>query len=140
MVEKSLRPKLRPKNLGKKNNSSAPKTSLRPVLRPKPKQKPTGNIFTYDEDIKGITTEGGKPLQIKKSYVRGKNFEIPMTALKGLISRANKQGGFSGTVKQILEFIQNNNPTRKQMEKFLMTTSASKGKLITKKKPKPYKK
>ena len=136
MVEKSKRPVLRPPEVEKK--STAPKTSLRPVLRPKKKpaqkNKPQGNIFTYDEDIEGITTEDGKVLRQKQSYVRGKDFEIPVKSLRGLITTSNQQGGFSGTVQQLFEFIQKNNPTRKQMEKFLMTTSANKGGLMKKKK------
>jgi len=136
MVEKSKRPVLRPPEVEKK--STAPKTSLRPVLRPKKKpaqkNKPKGNIFTYDEDIEGITTEDGKALRQKQSYVRGKDFEIPVRSLRGLIETSNQQGGFSGTVNELFEFIQKNNPTRNQMEKFLMTTSANKGGLMKKKK------
>ena len=136
MVEKSKRPVLRPPEVEKK--STAPKTSLRPVLRPKKKptqkNKPQGNIFTYDEDIEGITTEDGKALRQKQSYVRGKDFEIPVRSLRGLIETSNQQGGFSGTVNELFEFIQKNNPTRNQMEKFLMTTSANKGGLMKKKK------
>ena len=116
MVEKSKRPVLRPPEVGKK--STAPKTSLRPVLRPKKKpvqkNKPQGNIFTYNEDIEGITTEDGKALRQKQSYVRGKDFEIPVRSLRGLIETSNQQGGFSGTVNELFEFIQKNNPTRKQ--------------------------
>ncbi len=138
MVERSLKPVLRPKNLGGLKKSVRPKLrpkeNTKPKEKPMPRKKPQGNIFTYDEDIEGITTEDGKALRQKQSYVRGKDFEIPVRSLRGLIETSNQQGGFSGTVQQLFEFIQKNNPTRKQMEKFLMTTSANKGGLMKKKK------
>ena len=127
MVEKSLRPKLRPKKQG-----DAPKTSLRPRLR---ERRFEINSMMYDDKEQSVidfidkngNTERTLPLfEVEKIWKKNKS---------GLEPTAGRY-----SAKKVMKYLKENNPSSKEFIKWASSTALNKGGLLAKKKPKAYNK
>jgi len=127
MVEKSLRPKLRPKKQG-----DAPETSLRPRLR---ERRFEINSMMYDDKEQSVidfidkngNTERTLPLfEVEKIWKKNKSGLEPLA------------GRYSA--KKVMKYLKENNPSSKEFIKWASSTALNKGGLLAKKKPKAYNK
>ncbi len=117
MVEKSLRPKLRPKKKG-----NAPKTSLRPKLR---ERRFEINSMMYDDKKQSVIDFIDKDGKLEKT--------IPLFEVEK-IWKQNKSGlePIAGrySAKKVMKYLKENNPSSKEFIKWASSTALNKGGLI----------
>jgi len=127
MVEKSLRPKLRPKK-----KSGAPKTSLRPKLR---ERRFEINSMMYDDKKQSVIDFIDKDGKLEKTIPLFEIEKIWEQNKSGLEPRAGRY-----SAKKVMKYLKENNPSSKEFIKWASSTALNKGGLLAKKKPKVYNK
>ena len=117
MVEKSLRPKLRPKKKG-----DAPKTSLRPKLR---ERRFEINSMMYDDKKQSVIDFIDKDGKLEKTLPLFEVEKIWNENKSGLEPRAGRY-----SAKKVMKYLKENNPSSKEFIKWASSTALNKGGLI----------
>ena len=117
MVEKSLRPKLRPKKKG-----NAPKTSLRPKLR---ERRFEINSMMYDDKKQSVIDFIDKDGKLEKTLPL---FEVEKIWNKNKSGLEPRAGRYSA--KKVMKYLKENNPSSKEFIKWASSTALNKGGLI----------